>query len=42
MEGGDLIELLAHDEEDGVKEINELGEEVPPSNTEHSQGIFII
>ena len=42
MEGGDLIELLAHDEEDGVKEINELGEEVPPSNTEHPQSIFII
>ena len=41
MRGEDtnLIILLPHDEEDGVKKINKLGEEIPPSNTENPQSL---
>ena len=40
MRGEDtnLIILLPHDEEDGVKEVHKLGEEVPPAHPQHSEG----
>ena len=41
MRGEDtnLIILLPHDEEDSVKKINKLGEEIPPANTENPQSL---
>ena len=44
MRGEDtnLIILLPHDEEDGVQQVDELGEEIPPAETEHSDGVLVV
>ena len=42
VQGGQVAPLLPQQEEQRVEVVNELGEEVPPSNTEHPQSIFII
>jgi len=36
MEGGHVIELLARQEEEGVEELGELAEEVPPGSAGHA------
>ena len=42
VQGRDLAELLPHDEEDGVQQVYELGEEVPPAQTEGSDGLLVV
>ena len=42
MEARHLPELLPHDEEDGVQEVDELGEEIPPAETEDSDGVLVV
>ena len=42
VEGRHLAELLPHDEEDGVQEVDELGEEIPPAETEDSDGVLVV
>lgn len=39
VQGGHLVVPLAHDEEERVKELGELGEEVPPTAVGHSQSL---
>ena len=38
MQGGEMTKLLASNKEDGVGQINELGEVVPPGQVESSLG----
>ena len=38
---GDVLVLLPEDEEQGVKELCELGEEVPPAGVGHPQGLGV-
>ena len=36
VKGGHVVELLARQEEEGVEELGELAEEVPPGGTGHA------
>jgi len=40
VEGGQVAELLTEQEEEGVDEVNELGEEIPPSHVGSIQPIL--
>ena len=38
VQGAHVVVLLPHDEEEGVKELGELGEVVPPGGVGHAEG----
>ena len=42
MQGGHLVVLLPHDEEHGVQQVYELGEEVPPAQAEDPEGVLVV
>ena len=39
VEGADVVVLLPQDEEHGVEELGELGEEVPPRRVGHAESL---
>lgn len=42
MQSRNLVELFSADEEDGIQEVYELGEEIPPTKAENSARIWIV
>ena len=42
VQGGHLVVLLPHDEEHGVQQVYELGEEVPPAQAEDPEGVLVV
>ena len=42
VEARHLPELLPHDEEHGVEQVDELGEEIPPAETEDPDGVLVV
>ena len=42
MQSRHLVEFLSHDEENCVQQVNKFWKEIPPSNIEDSQSLFVI